>query len=176
MKVGKIGPLLTALLALVGGVLLIIFPTTSAQTLSYIAGGVFAVWGLITMVLFFLKQAGNPNGFANGLFFIALGLFMVFRPELIGVIVPYLLGFVMLMGCCLQLQEAVRMQKAGSGQALTVALLGAAETGWALLLIAQAFGAESLAYIMQGVGFIATAVIDLVTRFWLKRADKSNKQ
>ena len=172
MKIGKIGPVLTAVIEAVAGLLLILFPSTSAQTLSYVAGGVFAVWGLITMVLFFLRQSGNPNGFANGLFQLALGLFMVFRTELIGVIVPYMLGFVMLMGCCYQLQAAVRMQQAGSKQASVAAILGAAETVLAVLLVAQAFGAGKVAYIMQGVGFIAVAVIDMVTRFALSRQEK----
>ena len=172
MKLGKLGPVLTAAVAITAGLLLIIFPTASAQTLSYAAGGVFAVWGLVTMVLFFLRQSGNPNGFANGLFFVALGLFMVFRPDLIDAIVPYILGFVMLMGCFQQLQEAVRLQQAGSDKALIAALLGAAETGWALLLIAQAFGTTKLAYIMQGIGFIAVAAIDMTTRLLLKKAAK----
>lgn len=169
MKFGKIGPVLTAIIAIAAGVLLIIFPTTSAQTLSHVAGGVFAVWGLITMVLFFLRQSGNPNGFANGLFFLALGLFMVFRSELIDAIVPYMLGFVMLMGCFQQLQEAVRLHQAGTGKPLAAAVLGAVETVWALLLIAQAFGTGSLAYIMQGAGFVVMALVDMVTRFFLKR-------
>lgn len=172
MKLGKIGPALTAVIAIAAGLTLIIFPTASAQTLSYTAGGVFAVWGLVTMVLFFLKQAGNPDGFANGLFFLALGLFMVFRPDLIGAIVPYILGFVMLMGCFRQLQEAVRMHQGGSKKASIAALLGAAETVWALLLIARAFGESKVAYILQGVGFIAVALVDMVTRLWLKRPEK----
>ena len=169
MKLGKIGPVLTAALAIIAGLLLIIFPTASSKTLSYVAGIVFAVWGLVTMVLFFLRQSGNPNGFANGLFFVALGLFMVFRAELIEAIVPYMLGFVMLMGCFMQLQTAVRMQQKGSENALIAALLGAGEVVWAMLLIAQAFGTGKLAYIMQGIGFVLVAVVDLVTRFVLRR-------
>ena len=172
MKIGKIGPVLTAVIEAAAGILLIVFPTASAQTLSYVAGGVFAVWGLITMVLFFLRQSGNPDGFAQGLFQLALGLFMVFRPELIGAIVPYMLAFVMLLGCCRQLQAAVRMRQAGSGKAMIAAILGAAETVVALLLIAQAFGAGKAAYIVQGVGFVAVAVIDMVTRFALRRGEK----
>ena len=172
MKIGKIGPVLTAVIEAVAGVLLILFPTASAQTLCYVAGGVFAVWGLITVVLFFLRQSGNPDGFAQGLFQLALGLFMVLRTELIGAIVPYMLAFVMLMGCCRQLQAAVRMRQAGSGKAMVAAILGAAETVVALLLIAQAFGAGKAAYIIQGVGFVAVAVIDLVTRFALRRGEK----
>lgn len=172
MKIGKIGPVLTAVIEAVAGMLLIIFPTASAQTLSYVAGGVFAVWGLITMVLFFLRQSGNPDGFALGLFQLALGLFMVFRPELIGAIVPYMLAFVMLMGCCWQLQAAVRMKQAGSDKAVVAAILGAAETVLAVLLIAQAFGAGKAAYILQGVGFVAVAVIDMVTRFALRKGEK----
>ena len=172
MKIGKLGPVLTAVIEAAAGLMLILFPSTSAQTLSYVAGGVFAVWGLVTMVLFFLRQSGNPNGFAFGLFQLALGLFMVFRPELIGAIVPYMLGFVMLMGCCYQLQAAVRMQQTGSNQAAVAAILGAAEMVLAVLLIAQAFGTGKAAYIVQGVGFIAVAVIDMVTRFALNRQEK----
>ena len=172
MKIGKIGPVLTAVIEAAAGILLIIFPTTSAQTLSYVAGGVFAGWGLITIVLFFLRQSGNPDGFAHGLFQMSLGLFMVFRPELIDAIVPYILAFVMLMGCCWQLQAAVRMRQAGSDKAAVAAILGAAETALALLLIAQAFGAGKAAYILQGVGFVAVAVIDMVTRFGLRRGEK----
>ena len=172
MKNAKIGPVLTAIIEAAAGILLIIFPSTSAQTLSYVAGGVFAVWGLIAMVLFFLRQSGNPNGFSQGLFQVALGLFMVFRPELIGAIVPYMLAFVMLMGCCRQLQAAVRMQQAGSDKTMIAAILGAAETVLALLLIAQAFGAGKAAYILQGVGFVSVAVIDMVTHFALRRGEK----
>ena len=172
MKNGKIGPVLTAVIEAVAGVLLIVFPTASAQTLSYASGGVFVAWGLITVVLFFLRQSGNPNGFAHGLFQVALGLFMVFRPELIGAIMPYLLAFVMLMGCCQQLQAAVRMRQAGSGKASIAAILGAAETALALLLIAQVFGTGKAAYILQGVGFVAVAVIDTVTRLIFKPAEK----
>ena len=172
MKNAKIGPALTAIIEVVAGLLLIVFPSTSAQTLSYVAGGVFTVWGLITMVLFFLRQSGNSDGFAHGLFLLALGLFMVFRSELIGAIVPYMLAFVMLMGCCQQLQTAVRMKQAGSDKAMIAAILGAAEAVLALLLIAQAFGAGKAAYIVQGVGFVLVAAIDMVTRFVLRRGEK----
>lgn len=172
MKIGKLGPVLTAVIEAVAGVLLILFPTASAQTLSYAVGGVFAVWGLVTMVLFFLRQSGNSDGFAQGLFQLALGLFIVFRLELIGAIVPYILAFAMFMGCCWQLQTAVRMRQAGSDKAMIAAILGAAETVLALLLIAQAFGAGQAAAIIQGVGFVAVAVIDTVTRFVLRRGEK----
>ena len=172
MKIGKIGPVLTAVIEAAAGVLLILFPSTSARTLSYAAGGVFAVWGLIVMVLFFLRQSGNPDGFAQGLFQMALGLFMVFRPELIGAIVPYMLAFVMLLGCCRQLQAAVRMRQAGSDKAVIAAILGAAETVLALLLIAQAFGTGKAAYIIQGVGFAMVAATDTVTRLVLRRGEK----
>lgn len=174
MKIGKIGPLLAAVIAIVAGLLLIIFPTASARTLSYVAGGAFAVWGLLSIVLYFLRQAGHPDGFAQGLWCVALGLFMVFRPELIGAIIPYMLGFVMLMGCFQQLQTAVRMYQGGSTNALIAAGLGAAETVWASLLIAGAFGTTKLAFIMQGVGFIAVAVIDLVTRYVLNKSKKAS--
>ena len=172
MRIGKIGPALTAVIAIVAGLMLMVFPTASAQTLSYAAGGVFAGWGAIMIALYFIRQSGNPDGFANGLFFVALGLFMVLRPELIGAIVPYILGFVMLMGCFRQLQEALRMRRGQSKNAATAAILGGVETVWAVLLIAQAFGTSKAAYILQGAGFIAMAAIDMVTRIWLGKPEK----
>lgn len=155
---------LRTIFALACGILLLIFPSTSASTLSYIAGGVIGLLGVLQAALSCLRKKANskPHSFAQGMFLLIAGIFMLLRVDLFSLLIPYLLAFVVLGYGCLELEAALLLCREGSAPVLPRLISGAVIAVYALLLLFIPFADPALNAVMIGIGFIMAAVAGVI--------------
>lgn len=155
---------LRTIFALACGILLLIFPSASASTLSYIAGGVIGLWGILQAVLSGLRKKANskPHSFAQGVLLLSAGIFMLLRVDLFSLLIPDLLAFVVLGYGCLELEAALLLRRGGSAPLLPRLISGAVIAVYALLLLFIPFADPALNAVMIGLGFIMASVAGVI--------------
>lgn len=164
MKINRLFLLLRTLFALACGILLLIFPSTSASTLGYIAAGAIVLSGILQGVFSLLrkKASDKPHGFAQGLLLFCAGIFMLLRADLFGSLIPYLLAFVVLGYGCLGLEAALVLRREGSAKALPQLIAGAVIAVYAIMLLFIPFADRALNYIFIGIGFMLAGIASVI--------------
>ena len=154
MKLKKLAAAAKTLLMTSGGVLLLIFPSTSAQTLSYIAGGLLALWGAGQVLLFFARRSVESERFSQGALVMLFGLYMLLRPALFGQMIPALLTFVMLSFALRGVQTGLRLRQEESPHARERLIAGAVLAALAVALLCVPFASAAVGYVLIGVGYV----------------------
>lgn len=173
IKNWKISFLLAAILYLVLGLVLLLWPGTTAAVICYAFGGILVVYGLAAILSFFVSRAA---GFALDLFLgiaaLALGLFLLVRPQVIISILPVVLGLFILVDGLLNLKRALelrRLEYRRWGVSLALSLISLALG--LVILFHPYLAAEALVMVIGGV-FIYEGLSDIWTIFMVGRLTK----
>ena len=170
----------SAIVTVIAGLILLLFPTVTLKSISYVVGGISIAMGVIRTVRYFKRDHTYPFLFQSdlvvGLLSIGLGLFMVTRPETFMSLMPLIFGL-LLVGCGIgNILRAVDAKKAGIahwGALLALAILAIA-LGWLILL--NPFAAIETAVAAIGGCLIFEGVTDLFTTLAVsKRIDAWKK-
>ena len=91
----KLSFLLAAVLYIILGLILLIWPGVSATVFCYAFGGILLIYGVVTIVSFFLRDS-RQGSFVFELFLgivaAALGLLFLLRPVIVASVLPVILG------------------------------------------------------------------------------------
>ena len=91
--------IITAVIYILFGIVLAIFPNTAINTLGYMFGGVMIFAGAVKILLY-MKENNQENYYTNdlmiGIIIIGIGLFVVFKIKILLSIIPFLFGLVVL--------------------------------------------------------------------------------
>lgn len=173
LKSMKVSFLLAAVLYIVLGLVLLLWPGTTAAVICYAFGGILVAYGALTILSFFFSRA---EGFVFDLFLgiaaLALGIFLLVRPQVIISILPIVLGLFILVDGLLNLKRALDLrrlyyQRWGVSLALSIVslVLGL------VILFHPYLAAEALVMVIGGV-FIYEGLSDLWTIFMVGRVTK----
>ena len=174
MKLNKMIQVFKTVLLVACGVLLLVFPSTSADTLSYIAGGLMALYGAVNVLLFFSRREAEGSRMAHGALTAVFGLYMVLRPALFGQLIPTLLTFVLLACALRSLQTGVKLKRMASPHAKVQLIVSGAVAAYALLLLAVPFSQLWVNYLFIGAGYVLSGVADLA--LWIVRHRKKKEK
>lgn len=160
----KVDATLSAILCIVLGVVLVIWPRIVGNVFCYVVGGALLISGIAYMVTYF-KQRENTSlfqvDFLLGLVFSVLGVWIILRPDMVISLIPILFGIVILLHGFANIQQALNLKKAGYakwGAALAVAIITVAFGG---VLLFQPLMAADAAIMLLGIGLIFDGVSDL---------------
>ena len=173
IKNWKVSFLLAAALYLVLGLVLLLWPGTTAAVICYAFGGILVVYGAAAILSFFLSRAA---AFVFDLFLgiaaLALGIFLLVRPQVIISILPIVLGLFILVDGLLNLLRAFelrRLEYQRWGVSLALSLISLALG--LVILFHPYLAAEALVMVIGGV-FIYEGVSDIWTIFMVGRLTK----
>lgn len=135
MSVRKLYPILQALAYAVLGIVLVVWPETSAITICYAVGAVLVVLGLTYIISYFVQ---NHHGFigtstlSHGLLLFVIGLVVLLRVRDVLQALPFLFGILLLVDSVFKVQAAFDLRHMCSrywqvplGIGLATAILGA---------------------------------------------------
>lgn len=91
----KVSFLLAAILYVILGLVLLLWPGVSAVVFCYAFGGVLLAYGVVTVVSFFLRDSRQGSFVFElllGIIAAALGLLFLLRPAIVATILPVILG------------------------------------------------------------------------------------
>lgn len=165
LKEMKWSAILRSAVYMILGIILIIFPDTTARTLCYLGGGAVVIIGVVTLITYQfreLKIRYYRNDFVVGLIEVLLGLFCIYKAQLLIALLPFILGiFVAISGFC-KLQNGLDVKRMGYSNWHIIVLLAALNIVFGMVLLWNPFTAAVVMYIVIGVGLVFSGITDLV--------------
>ena len=139
MKELKWNLILAAVLYMALGFVLLVMPATTARTICYLISGVAILTGLLNLVMYFARDVSRGyyrNDFVSGVILILLGIFVIYRVDLVIALVPFIIGLCIIISGFFKCQGALDIQRMG-GSAVGIFVLAAVNVvaGVAVLLI-----------------------------------------
>lgn len=159
------------------GLFLVMKATTTLHAISYVVGVMLILWGLVQLITALTNNKENENnsylsvGFIFGVFSLIIGIVVIINPDIIGSIIPFVIGIWMVINGVLKLYYAISLNKIQkSTPAIIISLIILA---CGIFLIANPFkGAEILTQII-GASIMVYSVLDIVECFALKQVIKN---
>ena len=170
----------SAIVTIVLGLILVLFPAAALASVSYVVGGIAIAMGVVRSVRYFKQDHTYPFLFQSdlvvGLLCVGFGIFMLSQPAAFMSMLPFVFG-ILLVGCGIgSILRAVDAKKMGFlywGWLLGLAIVSVV-LGW--LIMVNPFGAAETAVIVIGACLIYQGVTDIVTTLTVaKRIDQWKK-
>ena len=170
----------SAIITIILGLLLVLFPAAALTSVSYVVGGIAIAMGVIRTVRYFKQDHTYPFLFQSdlvvGLLSVGFGIFMVSQPVTVMSLLPHIFG-ILLVGCGVGgILRAVDAKKAGFaswGVLLGLAIVSIVLGG---LIMSNPFGAIETVVVIIGAGLIYQGITDIVTTLAVgKRIDQWKK-
>lgn len=168
------GNVVSALVFLVLGLLLIIFPEASVAIISYLIAAALILDGLRHVICYFrgqLSEALSGYDLALGGCEILLGLFALVRPTTMLSLLPIFLGATLVVSGAIRLQRAFDLQRAGHGAWKTVLILGAVVAVLGLLMLIDPFKTAKVLLVLLGISMVINAIALLWTAWCIRQLE-----
>ncbi len=164
------------------GIILILYSKESLTALSYIMGGFIIATGLMSFYSYIrAKKRNEPTGFGvvYGILSALIGIILIVLPELLGSIIPVVLGIGMTITGALKIQIALTLkqfnQKAWMASLIMAIIIMIA----GIFLIFNPFRTASALAIVIGIIIFIFAGLDVITaivhKFYTREPKKSNE-
>lgn len=169
LKEMKWNMILSAALYMVLGLVLLIFPATTAHTICYLIAGIAIVIGLVNLVVYFTRNITRNyyrNDFVTGLMLIVLGIFMIYKAELVIALVPFIIGLCIIVSGLFKLQGALDVQRMG-GNAVLILGLAVVNVVIGILMVINPFESAMLLHCLLGAGLLFSGLTDMASTLYL---------
>lgn len=175
LKEWKLQSALYAVLYVILGAILLLFPETTATTLCYALGIAAVVVGVSGVFVYLFRDAARNayrNDFVFGLVAILLGVFIFCKVELIISLIPFILGIAVIVSGFIKLQDCIDVRRMGYGNGLILFLLALVNLVLGIVLVLNPFHTAILLFRIMGAGLIFSGISDLVTSAYMSRKIK----
>ncbi|MDE7224466.1 MAG: DUF308 domain-containing protein [Acetatifactor sp.] len=161
--------LLSAALYIVLGLVLVIFPATTAHTICYMIAGIAIVVGLVNLVVYFTRNITRNyyrNDFVMGLMMVVLGIFVIYKADLVIALVPFIIGLCIIVSGLFKLQGALDVQRMG-GNSVVILGLAIVNVVIGILMVINPFESTLLLCRLLGVGLLFSGLTDMMSTLYL---------
>ena len=160
------GSLAAALIYLVLGLCLIIFPDKSGAVICYVAAAALLLDGLRHVICYFrgeLSEVLSGYDLALGVSEILLALFAFIRPATVLSLLPICLGAALVVSGVIRLQRAFDLKRAGYSAWRTIIVMGAVVALLGLLMLINPFATSKILLVFLGISMVINAICLLWT-------------
>ena len=172
----KLSFLLAAVLYIILGLILLIWPGVSATVFCYAFGGILLIYGVVTIVSFFLRDS-RQGSFVFELFLgivaAALGLLFLLRPVIVASVLPVILGLFIVVDGLVNLKRALELRRMLYLRWTVPLVLSAVSAVLGLVIVFQPFLAAEALVMLIGAVLIYEGLSDLWTIFRVSQWTKS---
>ena len=127
MKKMKWSSVLGAVLVLICGILLVVYPEASASIVCNLIGIGLIIYGLVEVIVYFtldVKEFLQRDDFIIGMSALLTGLLVLFKKDLIMDLIPIILGLVIFLSGLAKIQNAIVAKKIHYEAGLSYLILG----------------------------------------------------
>lgn len=163
---------IAALIYLVLGLCLVIFPETSGSVICYIIAALLLLDGIRHIISYFSNSLSEVLGgydLALGGVEVLLGVFVLIRPATMLSLLPICLGLALVISGVIRLQRSFDLKRAGAGSWKVVLILGALVAALGLLMLVNPFATAKVLMVVLGVSLMVDACCMLLTAWCLKQ-------
>ena len=174
LKIGNIG----VSIALIIGLLFIIFPDGSATVICYFAGGVLALWGVILLITYFsysVKREGSFD-FAAGVALICVAVLLFVKPALVAEFITVIFGIALIVDGAVKVQQSVALFKLKSKSAWFILVLAVVSAVLGVILAFNPFSSHNALMIFAGASLIADGVLDLTAAVFVRKGEEDEDE
>lgn len=179
MKEMKRSLILTSVLYILLGLVLVIWPDSAARLICYCLGAALVIFGIFRVINYFTISISSllfRNDLLIGLTSLGAGLFLIFFPEIIISILPFVLGLVIVFGSFVKLQHSVDLKRIGYTGWWIDLLLSVLTIVLGIIVLFNPFFAAATLIIFIGASFIVEGITDLWTFIRIRRRVKEFRQ
>ncbi len=158
------------------GIVLLLFPETTAATICYVAGSFGITGGIIMVGIYLFRDAGKNayrNDFVGGLLAILIGIFVICRVELVLGLIPFILGIAIMVSGFIKLQSCIDIRKMSYGDGLILFILALVNVVWGIILIINPFKTSIVLFVLIGIGLVFSGISDIFANLYLSKKTKS---
>lgn len=162
----KGGWIATSLLCIVFGLILAIWPGVVAGTANYILGSIILVVGIIYLACsLWAKEKNIVTGFGVvfSVILMAIGIFMLLKPEVVFAIFPMIIGGIILIHGIMDLRQSIGLAVSKYDYWWVALIIAIVTIGLGVLLLFNPFSAVELAFRIIGI----ILIVDGVSDFWI---------
>ncbi len=164
LKKLKTNVVISAVLCILLGLVLAIWPGMSMHIVCITVGSVLIIGGLMRLVESFIARDGSMYTQLNmivGIIFAVVGIWIVVKPEKVLAIIPIIMGIVIALHGLNNLQQAVSLCQDKYDKWWVALILGLVTVGFGALLIFRPFAALDTAVTLLGIFLVYDGVSDL---------------
>ena len=164
LKKLKTNVVISAVLCILLGLVLAIWPGMSMHIVCITVGSVLIIGGLMRLVESFIARDGSMYTQLNmivGIIFAVVGIWIVVKPEKVLAIIPISMGIVIALHGLNNLQQAVSLCQGKYDKWWIALILGLVTVGFGALLIFRPFAALDTAVTLLGIFLVYDGVSDL---------------
>ncbi len=171
LKEMKWNMMLSAALYMALGLILVIFPATTAHTVCYLIAGIAIVIGMVNLVVYFTRNITRNyyrNDFVTGLMLMILGIFVIYKVNLVIELVSFILGLCIIVSGLFKLQGALDVQRMG-GNAVLILGVAVVNVVIGILMVLNPFESALLLYRLLGAGLLFSGLTDMASTLYLSK-------
>lgn len=175
----KTNVVISAVLCILLGIVLVVWPDMSMQIACAAIGVVLLVGGIVRLVQYFVVRDGSMYAQMNlimGIVLTVVGVWIVLKPDKVLAIIPIIIGIVIVLHGLNNLQQAVSLCKEKYDKWWVALILGLLTIGFGVLLICRPFAALDTVVILIGTFLIYDGLSDLWIVSRIYRTAKVLKQ
>lgn len=166
---------LSALLCVIIGLVLIIWPAASTQVVCMALGGMLSVYGIIQIALYLFARERTlylQGMLVLGIVFGVVGVWILLRPEAIIAAVPVIIGIIIIIHGLHNAIQAIDLKRMTYGNWWVALLFGMLSVILGIVLVCNPFGAVEMAVRVIGAFLLYDGISDM----WiLSRVFKTKK-
>lgn len=156
----------TAILCILFGLILCIWPDKVANAANYVLGSIILVVGIVYLALsFWAKERNFMTGFGMvfSVVLIAIGVFMFLQPQFVLSLFPVIVGGIIVIHGLVDLKCSIDFSTLKYGNWWVALIISFATIGLGVLLIFNPFKAVTLAFRIIGI----VLILDGISEFWI---------
>ncbi|MCM1263211.1 MAG: DUF308 domain-containing protein [Butyrivibrio sp.] len=164
LKKIKANAIVSALMCIILGIILVVWPGRTVRTVCMIIGFVLVVSGVNRLCTFIFGKDNSIYSRMNlitGVIVLLIGAWILFRPDQIIELIPILVGIIVIIHGINDLQQTVTLCQNKYDKWWIALLLGIITVGFGVLLIFNPFAAVETLIIFIGVFLIYDGVSDI---------------
>lgn len=164
--------LLTAIVSILVGLVLVLFPVRTTYLICNIAGILLILCGIVDIIRYVTSKGEDflfRYDLAAGIILCLAGLFIITQSDLIISFIPTIVGIVLLINGLVNLQKAFNLKKAGLERWWIDLTFAAATILLGLLIWLRPFAAVATTNIFIGICLILNGISNLCTMFGIGR-------
>ena len=175
----KTNIVISAILCVVLGIVLVVWPDLSMQIVCIAIGAVLLIGGGVRLAVYFTNKDGSmyaQMSLITGIVLAVVGIWILIKPDKVLAIIPIIVGIVIVLHGINDLQQAVSLCKDKYDKWWIALILGLLTIGFGVLLICRPFEALDTVVMLIGLFLIYDGLSDIWIVSRIYRTAKALKQ
>ncbi len=160
----KKGVVLYSIIAIVMGIILILFPETTTQVICFSIAGIILVCGIMDFIRYFSQDFHYQLGYdlITGFLLCAIGIFMILRSDVVIMIIPFVIGIFIIVEGIMNMVRSFQLKQWGFDHWIYDLILSILLLGLGIILVMDPFDVAMVSIVLIGVSLIYDGLLNLL--------------